>query len=141
MYILLADDDDDDVMLIKSALVESGIEHFVNTVNNGEALLNYLHRTNGYNIENAPLPDIIILDLNMPRKDGREALKEIKDTPGLKRIPVLVFSTTKSKEDIAKCYEYGANSFITKPIVYSDLVTVLTHVCRFWCKTATLPNK
>jgi CheY-like chemotaxis protein len=141
MYILLADDDDDDLLLIRNALSETGIDHHLQTVNNGEDLLHYLRRDAPYNYMNAPYPDIIMLDLNMPRKDGREALKELKSDPKLKRIPVVVFSTSKSNEDILNCYDFGANSFITKPDVYSDLVKVLSNVCRFWCKTVALPSK
>src|SRR5574340_1676975 len=114
--ILLAEDDEDDYLLIAEALEESRLANKVHWVKDGEELLDYLYRRGNYaKPEESPIPGIILLDLNMPRKDGREALKEIKSDPGLRKIPIIVLTTSKAEEDILRSYDLGVNSFIRKP--------------------------
>src|SRR5205807_5292916 len=120
-----ADDDDDDRLLAQDALRESKLEGDLRFVENGEELLDYLnHRGKYQNPADAPRPALILLDLNMPRKDGREALREIKADPELKRIPVVVLTTSKAETDVGTIYELGANSFISKPFQFEALVNV-----------------
>ena len=124
IIILMADDDDDDFMLTRKALGESRLLNRLMRVSDGEELLDYLNRRGDYNAENAPRPGVILLDLNMPRKDGREALKEIKSNDELRNIPIVVFTTSKAEEDIYKTYQLGVNSFITKPVTFDNLEIV-----------------
>ncbi len=139
--ILMADDDDDDRLLANDALAESGIEGQLRFVGNGEELLDYLsHRGEYQALTSAPRPDLILLDLNMPRKDGREALREIKANPELRRIPIVVLTTSRADTDIGIIYELGANSFITKPFQFEALVEVMKVIGRYWFQTVELPN-
>src|ERR1700742_483537 len=117
MTILLADDDPDDRMLTRDAFEESRLRNVLEIVEDGEELMDYLHNRGKYTGDKAkPRPGIILLDLNMPRKDGREALKEIKSCPDLRNIPVVVLTTSKAEEDILRTYDLGVNSFIVKPV-------------------------
>lgn len=138
--ILMADDDDDDRLLAQDALSESQLEGNLHFVENGEDLLDYLWRRGKYEppVE-APRPGLILLDLNMPRKDGREALREIKSDPELRRIPVVVLTTSKADTDIGAIYELGANSFISKPFQFEALVKVMKVLGQYWFKTVELP--
>jgi CheY-like chemotaxis protein len=138
--ILMADDDDDDRLLAQDALSESELDGNLHFVENGEDLLDYLWRRGKYEPPaDAPRPGLILLDLNMPRKDGREALREIKNDPELRRIPVVVLTTSKADTDIGAIYELGANSFISKPFQFEALVNVMKVLGQYWFKTVELP--
>jgi CheY-like chemotaxis protein len=138
--VLLADDDSDDRLLVKDAIAESGWDADIRCVENGEELLDYLHcRGRFQNPESAPRPGMILMDLNMPRKDGRESLREIRATPELRRIPVVVFTTSKADTDINRLYDLGANSFISKPVQFDALVQVVRRLADYWFKTVALP--
>ena len=138
--ILLADDDPDDRMLAKEAFVESRLRNKLEMVEDGEELMDYLQGRGKYSGTNAkPKPDLILLDLNMPRKDGREALREIKSSPDLRRIPIVVLTTSKADEDVIRTYDLGVNSFITKPVTFEALVEVLTALGRYWFEIVELP--
>ena len=146
ILILMADDDADDRLLAQDALAEcrlaggSGSAHELQFVENGEELLDYLQRRGKYAQSSHQRPGLILLDLNMPRKDGREALKEIKTHPELRRIPVVVLTTSKADTDIAKIYELGANSFISKPVTFDALVKVMKTIGSYWLETVELPR-
>lgn len=139
--ILIADDDADDRLMIRDALSESRLVNNLNFVENGEELLDYLlHRGKFMNLETSPRPGLILLDLNMPKMDGREALKEIKSHPELKRIPVVVFTTSKAEEDVYRTYNLGVNSFVTKPVTFDSLVNIVQEIGRYWFEIVELPN-
>lgn len=140
IVILMADDDDDDFMLTKKALGESKLLNTLIRVEDGEELLDYLYRRGEYNELNAPRPGVILLDLNMPRKDGREALKEIKSDENLRNIPIVVFTTSKAEEDIYKTYQLGVNSFITKPVTFENLIEVMRTLGNYWFEIVELPK-
>jgi CheY-like chemotaxis protein len=137
LTILMADDDEEDCMMAREALLESRIRNELHTVENGEELLHYLRRRGSY--ADAPRPGHILLDLNMPRMDGREALREIKSDPDLRLIPVVVLTTSKAEEDIVRSYELNANSFITKPVTFAGLVSVMRDLGRYWFEIVDLP--
>lgn len=138
--ILMAEDDEDDCLLAREALVESRLANDLRFVKDGEELMDYLHRRGKYSRHSdAPRPGLILLDLNMPRKDGREALKEIKTDPNLRQIPVVVLTTSKAEEDIYRIYDLGANSFITKPVTFSSLVEVMKTLGKYWFEIVELP--
>jgi two-component system, response regulator len=138
--ILIADDDADDRMMIKEALEENNFSHDMRFVQDGEELLDYLHQRGKYLTENVLRPNLIILDLNMPKVDGREALSHIKSNASLKRIPVIVLTTSRAEEDIVRTYDLGVNSFICKPFHYNDLVIVAREIGNYWFSTVALPN-
>lgn len=139
--ILVADDDPDDRLMTEEAFAECGMDHPLRFVVDGEALLDYLLRRGPYADEQAyPTPALILLDLNMPRKDGREALQEIKGHPDLRHIPVIVFTTSKSDEDVRRCYEDGSNSFITKPMSFTGLLDIVHILGRYWLDLVRLPS-
>lgn len=141
LTVLVAEDDPDDRLLIREALQEElRIAGDLRFVGDGEELLDYLHGRGRYaEPESAPPPDLIFLDLNMPRKSGAEALGEIKTDPRLKRIPVVVLTTSKRDADVARSYDLGANSFITKPATFPELVAALRVVGTYWLGTVRLP--
>jgi CheY-like chemotaxis protein len=139
--ILLADDDSDDQLLVKDAITDCGWEGELRCVDNGEQLLDYLLRRGKYATETAPAPGLILLDLNMPRRDGREALRQIKSEAGLRRIPVVVLTTSKADKDIAQLYDLGANSFVSKPVDFNSLVQVMRSLGDYWFKTVQLPTQ
>jgi CheY-like chemotaxis protein len=140
IVILLADDDEEDRMLAGDALEASRVVNDLRFVEDGEELLDYLyHRGNYAEPGSSPTPGLILLDLNMPRKDGREALREIKADPELRRIPVVVLTTSKAEEDIYRTYDLGANSFITKPVSFEGLVAVMRDIGRYWIEIVELP--
>ena len=137
--ILMADDDADDRLLAQDAIAESKIPSELHFVENGEELMDYLHRRGRYSAASAPRPGLILLDLNMPKKDGREALREIKGNRDLRRIPVVILTTSQAETDIAQLYDGGANSFITKPVSFDTLVNVMRALGRYWLETVELP--
>ncbi|HEV2913749.1 MAG TPA: response regulator [Pyrinomonadaceae bacterium] len=140
IIILLADDDEDDRMLAKDALTESRLANELHMVGDGEELMDYLYRRGRYAaLADSPRPGLILLDLNMPRKDGREALMEIKADPSLRQIPVVVLTTSKAEEDIYRTYDLGANSFITKPVMFESLVKVMRDLGKYWFEIVELP--
>ncbi len=139
--ILIAEDDEEDRLLTEEALAGAHLVNDLRFVVDGEDLMAYLHRTGPYaDASEAPRPGIILLDLNMPKKDGREALAEIKRDPDLQRIPVVVLTTSKAEEDILRTYELGVNSFITKPVTFAGLVEALQAFSRYWFEIVELPN-
>jgi CheY-like chemotaxis protein len=139
--ILLAEDDEDDYLLIAEALEESRLANKVHWVKDGEELLDYLYRRGNYaEPGESPRPGIILLDLNMPRKDGREALKEIKSDPGLRKIPVIVLTTSKAEEDILRSYDLGVNSFIRKPVQFEAFVEIVKVLGKYWFEIVELPG-
>jgi CheY-like chemotaxis protein len=141
--VLLAEDDEDDRELINEALLNSG--HAVRTrfVGDGRELLDYLRiERDGENESDleAPWPSLILLDLNMPRMSGREALAEIKADPGLRRIPVVVLTTSSDHDEVSTAYDLGANAFITKPVTYAGLLEVMGTVAKYWSEVVELPK-
>jgi CheY-like chemotaxis protein len=138
VMIMLADDDPDDRFLVKEAFEESNLLNPLLTVEDGEQLMDYLHRKAGY--ENAQRPSLILLDLNMPRKSGFEALKEIKTSPELRSIPVVILTTSKAEEDIIRSYDLGVNSFIVKPVTFESLVEKVKELNRYWFQIVELPK-
>ena len=140
LRVLLVDDDADDRMLARDALAESRLANDLREVEDGEELLDYLHRRGKFADPAAsPRPGLILLDLNMPRKDGREALREIKSNPNLRHIPIVVLTTSKAEEDIYRTYDLGVNSFITKPVTFEGLVGVMRALGRYWFEIVELP--
>lgn len=138
--ILMADDDPDDRMMTKEAFDEARLGNHLDFVFDGEELMDYLYRRGKYKeLNNRPLPGLILLDLNMPKKDGREALKEIKTDANLKRIPVVILSTSKAEEDIIRSYDFGVNSFITKPVSFEGLVDIVKALRKYWIEIVVLP--
>jgi CheY-like chemotaxis protein len=141
IIILMADDDADDRMLTRDALEESRVLNELRFVEDGEELMEYLTRRGKYaNAENSPRPGLILLDLNMPKKDGREALKEIKSDPNLRRIPVVIMTTSKAEEDVFRSYDFGASSFITKPVTFDRLVELMRTLGEYWVEFVELPD-
>lgn len=139
--LLMADDDEDDRLLTKVALERSRLANDLRFVEDGEQLLDYLHRRGKYaDPLLSPRPGLILLDLNMPKKDGREALREIKTSPLLRRIPVVVMTTSQAERDISKIYDLGANSYVTKPVTMDSLVDVLKTIGRYWFEIVELPG-
>ena len=138
--ILLADDDADDRMMAGEALAESRLANDLRFVEDGEELMDYLHRRGRFSDPvDSPRPGLILLDLNMPRKDGREALKEIKGDAELRKIPVVVLTTSQAEEDIYRTYDLGVNSFITKPVMFDSMVSVMKALGKYWFEIVELP--
>ena len=137
--ILLADDDPDDQMLLRDAVAEAKVPTELRIVNDGLELMDYLKRRNKYVKTEAPRPDLILLDLNMPRMSGHEALAEIKADKKLETIPVVVLTTSHREEDINRTYQLGGNTFITKPSSYPGMVEVMKALDRYWFRIAEIP--
>jgi two-component system, response regulator len=138
--ILLADDDEDDRLMTRDALRDARLHNDLRFVIDGVDLLDYLrHRGRHSDPKESPRPGLILLDLNMPRMDGREALAEIKKDPELRSIPVVVLTTSKAEEDIVRSYDLGVNSFITKPVTFLGLVEVMKVFSRYWMEIVELP--
>lgn len=138
--IVLADDDADDRQLTHDAFMENRLANEFHAVEDGEELMDYLLRRGKYeSLNGEPLPGLILLDLNMPRKDGREALKEIKLHPDLRRIPIVVLTTSKAEEDILRSYDLGVNSYVTKPVTFKSLVELIKVLGRYWFEVVELP--
>ncbi len=140
--ILMADDDQDDCLLVSKAFEASRLANDLRFVADGEELMDYLYCRGAYaDAQAAARPGLILLDLNMPRKDGREALKEIKNDAGLREIPIVVLTTSKAEEDILRSYDLGANSYITKPVTFEGLVDVMKSLGKYWFEIVELPSE
>lgn len=138
--IVVADDDADDRMMIKDAFEESKLGNPVDFVEDGVELMEYLNRQGKWTrLTNQPFPGFILLDLNMPRKDGRTVLKEIKESSELHRIPIVILTTSKAEEDIIRTYNLGVNSFICKPVSFDKLVDIVKTVGHYWIEIVALP--
>jgi CheY-like chemotaxis protein len=140
LTILLADDDEEDRELARDALQNSRLANEMKFVHDGQDLLDYLRHEGRWIQEDAPRPGIILLDLNMPKKDGREALQEIKADESLRRIPVVVLTTSKDEADVLSTYDLGVSSFITKPVTFGGLVDVMKTWTQYWFEIVELPN-
>jgi CheY-like chemotaxis protein len=139
--ILMADDDADDRQMTKEAFAESLLANDLHFVEDGVELMDYLCRRGKYSDPaTSPFPGLLLLDLNMPRKDGREALREIKADPRLKHIRVVVLTTSKAEEDIHRTYDLSASSYITKPVTFSSLLDVIRALGKYWLEIVELPN-
>jgi CheY-like chemotaxis protein len=140
--ILMADDDADDRRLTQEALEEGRLINDVRFVDNGEELVDYLRKQGKFAPPaEAPRPGLILLDLNMPRKDGRTVLKEIKSDPDLRQIPVVVLTTSRADEDVYKSYDLGVNSYIVKPVTFEALVDILQTLEKYWFEIVELPPR
>ncbi len=141
IVILMADDDMEDRDFAEKALKKSRLCNTIKSVSDGEELMDYLKRRGKYkDPSDSPVPGVILLDLNMPKKDGREALKEIKGDPELKEIPVVVLTTSEDDVDVHRVYDLGANSYITKPVDMQGMVKVMTMLGKYWFDIVTLPG-
>ena len=136
IFILIAEDDADDRFLLRSAFEENGYKDKLEFVENGVEMIEYLHRLAADN--EVGLPRFILLDLNMPKKDGREVLKEIKQSPDLNKIPIIIFSTTNNEQEMRRCYELGANSYITKPNSFESLIKTVAALRSYWVQTTAI---
>jgi two-component system, chemotaxis family, response regulator Rcp1 len=137
--LLLVEDNPADVRLTQEALKEGQVPVNLSVVTDGVEAVDFLHRTGIY--KDAPRPDLILLDLNLPRKNGREVLSEIKNDPDLKRIPVLVMTTSKAQQDVARAYSLNANCYITKPMDLDEFMEVVRSIEDFWLEKASLPER
>ena len=141
IQILMADDDPDDRLLAEKAFRDSKLINQISFVEDGQELMEYLRHEGAYtDPDSSPRPGVILLDLNMPRKDGREALGEIKSDPDLKSIPIIVLTTSKADEDVLRSYELGANSFITKPVTFKSLAEAMRVFGEYWFEIVKLPE-
>jgi len=142
MTILMVDDDPDEYCLVKDAMMENGLQNDFRHVSNGEELMEYLSRRGKYmNSKSSPLPCLILLDLNMPGKDGRETLREIKADPALRHIPIIIFTASSDTDDIVDCYRMGASSFISKPNTFDSLIETMNTIAKYWLKVTQLPTQ
>lgn len=140
--ILMADDDADDVLVVESAINESKCEIDFHTVKDGDEAIDYLLGNGRFkDRESAPRPSLILLDLNMPRKDGLQTLREIRNNPEIRTIPVVILTTSRDKELMLRIYRLGGSAFISKPSVYKDMVKVMDRLCAFWFGPVSLPNR
>jgi CheY-like chemotaxis protein len=139
--ILMADDDADDRSLAREALLEGRLVNDLRFVDDGEDLLAYLRREGKYAGADAPRPGLVLLDLNMPKMDGRTALKEIKNDPDLRQIPVVALTTSKADEDVHRAYDLGVNSYIVKPVTFEALVDILQTLGKYWFEIVELPGE
>jgi CheY-like chemotaxis protein len=138
LIVLIADDDPGDVLLIEEALETTGNIQAVHVARDGQEAVAFLHRTGKY--AGAPRPDVVFLDLNMPRKNGRQVLAEIKSDPQLASIPILVFTTSQDPDDILTAYSLHANAYVTKPINLDDFTTIVARIQEFFTQIANLPT-
>lgn len=139
---MVAEDDEDDRLLMQDALEENRLANALHFVGDGEELMDYLRHQGDYaDPQSSPRPSLILLDLNMPRKDGREALKEIKADPDLRQIPVVVLTTSKAEEDILRTYDLGVSSFIAKPVVFESMVQIMKMLGTYWFEIVELPDR
>jgi CheY-like chemotaxis protein len=141
LTILLADDDEEDRTMTIEALRERRVANDIRCVADGQELVDYLFHRGAYKDPNdAPMPGLILLDLNMPKKDGREALAEIKTNTKLRSIPVVILTTSRAEEDIVRTYDLGVNSFISKPVTFDGLVRAMDVFSRYWLQIVELPT-
>jgi two-component system response regulator len=139
--ILMAENDPQDQLLAREALEEARLMNPFHCVEDGEQLMRYLHREPPFaNERDYPYPGVILLDLNMPRKDGRTCLREIKTDPDLKHLPVIVLTTSEEEEEVLRSYDLGASSYITKPVDFNQLVNIMSSLGRYWFSIVELPN-
>jgi CheY-like chemotaxis protein len=139
--ILLADDDEEDLQMTQEALQQNRLGNDLRFALDGEELMDYLlHRGKYTDPSQAPRPGLILLDLNMPKKDGREALAEIKANPELRKIPVIVLTTSRAEEDVFRTYDLGVSSFITKPVTFEGLVEAMKVLAQYWFEIVELPD-
>lgn len=138
--ILMADDDADDRLLTKDAFEEARLSNRMDFVEDGEELMDYLHHRGKYEEQQLPMPGLILLDLKMPKKDGRTALKEIKSDPKLRSIPIIILTTSKAEEDIVRTYDLGASSYIIKPVTFEGMVEVVKMLGKYWFQIVELPQ-
>ncbi len=138
ILLVMAEDDPEDQMLVRDAFMEAQLENELVIVEDGEELLDYLNKRGRY--EDVTRPDMILMDLNMPRKDGREAIAEIKADPELRSIPIIVLTTSGAEEDITRSYEMGVCSYICKPVRYERLVKVVRTLGMYWSEIVELPS-
>lgn len=139
--ILIADDDPDDRLLTREALLQSSVPSRISFVEDGEELLDYLLCRGKFKNNTDPPPDLVLLDLNMPKKSGVEALQEIKSDQTLRHIPIVVLTTSKEEEDIYRTYDLGVNSFITKPVTYESLINTMRILGKYWFEVVQLPSE
>lgn len=138
--ILIADDDEEDRMLVEEAMEESRLVNPLRFVENGEEVMDYLHHRGKFTDKvKYPQPGLILLDLNMPKKDGREVLAEIKADENLRKIPIVVLTTSKAEEDILRTYDLGVNSYITKPVTFAGLVDIVQNLGKYWFEIVSIP--
>jgi two-component system, chemotaxis family, response regulator Rcp1 len=137
--IVLVEDDLGDIRLTETTLKECGLNYCLNVLRNGEDAMAFLRREGRYS--DAPRPDLILLDLNLPRKDGREVLAEAKSDPNLRRIPIVVLTTSSASSDIIKSYDLHANSYITKPVELDEFVAIVKSVENYWLRTVQIPKE
>jgi CheY-like chemotaxis protein len=141
VQILLAEDDDDDFYLTERALKENRLRNEISRVKDGEELMRYLRGRGEFKGVGRPAePSLVLLDLNMPKMDGREALREIKSDPMLRHIPVVVLTTSRAEEDVVRSYQLGVNSFITKPLTFQGLVEAMKALGQYWFEVVALPS-
>jgi CheY-like chemotaxis protein len=140
--ILMVDDDPDDFFLAREAFKDNGLPIDFQLLSDGEELMDYLYRRGKFaDLAERPFPCLILLDLNMPKKDGREALSEIRNEPDFRRIPIVIFTTSMEESDISRSYELGANSYITKPATFEDLSKVMKKLGEYWLDVVKLPDQ
>ncbi|MBB3697427.1 response regulator [Flammeovirga yaeyamensis] len=141
MNIICAEDDPDDRMMTQEAFDECELKGDLTFVENGEELMSYLNRNKQFQeLENQCLPDLILLDLNMPKKDGKDCISEIKKDPTLKKIPIVVLTTSNDEDDILKTYNLGVSSYITKPVQFDAMVDIFKTIHQYWFNTVRLPK-
>ncbi len=138
LHILLVEDNEGDIILTREALREVSAVKDISVVKDGREAIHFLFKTGSH--ENAPIPDLVLLDINLPKVDGKEVLKTIKQDPLLRKLPVIVLTTSASEKDIIDAYTHYANCYITKPVDYSSFMKVIQSVESFWMQTAQLPN-
>ena len=139
VVILMADDDPDDVMFTREALEETSMNSDFYSVSDGAELLDYLRHEGRYASAPAPRPDLMLLDINMPRMNGLDALNVIKEDPSLKSIPIIVLTTSSADEDVSRTYDLGAASFVQKPVGFNEMVRAMTSINQYWFETVELP--
>ena len=137
--VLLVEDDPGDVVLIKEAFEFNKVHNALHTVSDGVEALDFLYRRNGH--EDAPRPDLVLLDLNLPRKDGREVLEEVKADKDLRTIPIVVLTTSEAEEDILRSYDLHANAYVTKPVDFERFIEVVRLIDDFFVTVVKLPNR
>jgi CheY-like chemotaxis protein len=141
LVILMADDDEDDQKLAQDAMQRVCTDVTLHFVDDGVELMDYLRHRGRYEQNDGTRPRLILLDLNMPMKDGREALAEIKSDDDLRQIPVIVLTTSEASEDVRMTYELGANAFISKPTSFSELIRLMSTICTYWLHVVRLPKE